>query len=151
MEKARRACEALFLDEGLPQIIVEITSSNFNIYTLPDDAARLVGDRGVYSVHPVGSCQSDLDWQDPTGRKEGLEARAPCSVTVARSAIVLPRRNAPLSRLCSMHSLRSSWTVFRLPARLWSLSYCLPPSRLLFGRRAQRCRGDNRRVRPSSC
>lgn len=34
MEKARRACEAIFLDEGLPQIIVEITSSNFNIYTI---------------------------------------------------------------------------------------------------------------------
>ena len=33
MEKARRACEAIFLDEGLPQIIVEITSSNSNIYT----------------------------------------------------------------------------------------------------------------------
>ena len=34
MEKARRACEAIFLDEGLPQIIVEITSSNFTIYTI---------------------------------------------------------------------------------------------------------------------
>jgi hypothetical protein len=34
MEKARRACEGIFLDEGLPQIIVEITSSNFNIYTI---------------------------------------------------------------------------------------------------------------------
>ncbi len=33
MEKARRACEAIFLDEGLPQIIVEITSSNSNIYS----------------------------------------------------------------------------------------------------------------------
>jgi hypothetical protein len=40
MEKARRACEAIFLDEGLPQIIVEITSSNFNIYTVLARAAR---------------------------------------------------------------------------------------------------------------
>jgi hypothetical protein len=34
MEKARRACEAIFLDEELPQIIVGITSSNSNIYTI---------------------------------------------------------------------------------------------------------------------
>jgi len=49
MEKARRACEAIFLDEGLPQIIVEITSSNSNIYNYLPCAHRTFRN----SIHTV--------------------------------------------------------------------------------------------------